>query len=644
VRAAVSVARLELKERRLLLVAAPVLGVLPLLLHALEGLWSEEAPFAIIYALVLSFAFPVAVAIAAGTSLLARDANEGRLGFYFSRPLSAGALWSGKLLAAAALLVVALLGTSLPTMLASHWLHGAPVALQTMPLWAALGLSVLLMGTSHSLALVYRVRSWWLALDVVIGSLLLLAFWVVFEGLLLEGAGPALERALPGLLACAGIAPLAAVAAQLGRGGADLRHGRGAHSVALWLTLAVGVAALWGFGVWLRRIQPSEAGVGSVAAAPAGPGTLLTPAPGFGRGGFAPAFLMDAATGDWTRISAERLSPLAFSPDGRLAAWVATGRQLRSRLQSELLPGVETGERVPILADWAVNGIAWHGDPGGSLLVARFPGGPPRIDEVALDPADAWQSVLALDAERARAALASRHELGIVDPGTGRVTDRLSVDAKAAEFLPDGALRVYAWEGSVAVGELVVLDWSPADGSRVERARVPGGLLMGLETAGDRALARVVDAARGASSNVLVDVDGGSTHQLGPGRARLLSGGEVALVGGGLLRVFDRAGSVRAEWPFERRILGLVEWLPRQLALGVWEPGGETWETTELFDLEAGRVLRSEPGLLPVGGPGFAQHPPQPGSAGARLFRTRPGGLVSLEADGTRRVVVPDPE
>jgi hypothetical protein len=103
----------EIRERRAIPLAALALGILPVIagsIPALTRIGGTDVREDL--AVVLGFAFPVAVALGLGVSVIGRDLAEGRLGFYFSRPISGFALWAGKmgatliLIGASALLVV----------------------------------------------------------------------------------------------------------------------------------------------------------------------------------------------------------------------------------------------------------------------------------------------------------------------------------------------------------------------------------------------------------------------------------------------------------------------------------------------------------------------------------------------------------
>ena len=70
-------------------------------------------------ALGLALIVSLVLAMALGGSVIARDLGERRLGFYFARPISGGAIWAGKLAAAAVLAVGAGVLVLLPASLFS---------------------------------------------------------------------------------------------------------------------------------------------------------------------------------------------------------------------------------------------------------------------------------------------------------------------------------------------------------------------------------------------------------------------------------------------------------------------------------------------------------------------------------------------
>src|SRR5262245_46348770 len=109
----------ELAERRLLLLAALLLGLVALAAPWIPGLPPQSADeLRGGVALVLTGLLTTVTAVLLGGSVIARDLAERRLGFYFSRPIPGGALWAGKLTAAVALVLASGVLASTPALLA----------------------------------------------------------------------------------------------------------------------------------------------------------------------------------------------------------------------------------------------------------------------------------------------------------------------------------------------------------------------------------------------------------------------------------------------------------------------------------------------------------------------------------------------
>ncbi|HEY1434184.1 MAG TPA: hypothetical protein VGG65_02355, partial [Thermoanaerobaculia bacterium] len=97
-RSFLAIARREFVEKRLILVAATVGSTFPFVLMGIAsrgrsfGTAEDRALVSVVIAALLA----IVLAVAFGASILARETAEGRLGFYFSRPISATSIWTGK--------------------------------------------------------------------------------------------------------------------------------------------------------------------------------------------------------------------------------------------------------------------------------------------------------------------------------------------------------------------------------------------------------------------------------------------------------------------------------------------------------------------------------------------------------------------
>jgi hypothetical protein len=165
----------EIVERRLLLVAALVLGLVPLLAPLLPGMPpARPAELRSGTALGIALVLTLALALLLGGSVIVRDLAERRLGFYFARPLSGTAIWAGKLAAAAALTVGAGLLVLLPATLvggppdpSGYWGTSSGVfqsGFSLAVIW--FGVLLLTLTAAHAVSVMVRSRSPWLLLDL----------------------------------------------------------------------------------------------------------------------------------------------------------------------------------------------------------------------------------------------------------------------------------------------------------------------------------------------------------------------------------------------------------------------------------------------------------------------------------------------
>ena len=638
--AVLGIARREVRERRVLLAAAVTLSLLALALQIVPApVWTHELGEAL--ALVLFLAFPAAAALAVGSSLIGRDLAERRLSFYLSRPLSAGALWAGKFLGGASLVLGAFLFCYFPITLSTGGL--APHALA---LWTLLLLG--LMGFAHVITAMYRSGSRLFVLDLVLGALFVTVFGALVRRLVVAGVGAVvlgLDGALPVAAATALVGTMVAAAAQLACGRADPHRGHIALSTAGWtLALAtLGGLAVW--SAWLLGVTPADVGgVGHpLFAAPGGSALIFKGASSQGRGGFSPVFLMDGDGGTYVRLAPERLTPPAFAADGGRAVWVAPAASWWEIFNPNPVPAFDAGDALLAVPD-AGRAEPWY--PRRMLVVARLDQGDPVIVERPLEPRDA-SLALAVAADGQRVLLSGRSSVSLVDATSGRLLAGVSLsDVMSAEFLPDGVVRIFQKARGPGRAAFIVRDWNAMDGAQVERARVPGDFRRFLLLAWHGDLAVVSTDPR---ERALIDARSGAVRVFhsatadAPGAALVLSGDRVAVSLGEEVRIVTRGGDTVASMPIEggARVHALREPAPNELAVGLWTLSLEGRRTLFL-DAATGALRREEKGLLPAGAR-VSGPQPGPGSLASRLFTDLDGALIALEADGRRRVIVPVP-
>ena len=316
-----AVAARELRERWLLFPAGLVLGSLPLALPAF-GLPPDATP---LIGLAIALSVGAAAALLTGSSMLARDASDGRLGFLFTRPLPWPAIWGGKWLAAVALVAGSGLLATVP------WILVGPPEIDGGALGGGLLdpqrstffllLLLLAVGFANFNATAFRSRSAWLAVDTV---LLLLAVWAYTSWVAplyyLQILGPY----RPGwwaLLLPLGPVALALVAAsvpQVAVGRTDVRRAHRAMSVAFWSLVFVALAAAGLRLAWARGATPADLHVNAESHDPSGRWLYAF---GWSERGGAMTFLIDTDSGRHVPMGLERrwgnqFLGMAFATDG----------------------------------------------------------------------------------------------------------------------------------------------------------------------------------------------------------------------------------------------------------------------------------------------------------------------------------------
>jgi hypothetical protein len=618
-RALLAITARELRERWALPLATFCAGFVPLLIGLREG----EQALRISGILAVPTAWTVAFIL--GGSVIARDLGDGRLGFFFTRPVPWWTIAGGKLLAAVLLTLLTTLAAALPFLLAegdfAGYASGFGRSLANGSLAMHLVLLLGLVGFGHAAGVVYRSRSAWAALDFLLFAAAVAGAIAIFRAFVALGVVEAARPPEPwtltlGLLPLA-LVPLAATGVQMAQGRSQLRRGHGALSLTLW----GGAFALFAVaGVLLAReraASPAEFEARHVTRV-AGDSRFVALEASGPRG--QALFVLDTQSGRALRVP--RLSRPSFSPEGRHAVWV---------------------EDAPF---WRLHDL--------ELVLAHLDGPAPLVETVELDQPlpEAEVRDMALAAAGERVAVVQRHTLAVYELPSGRSLSRsTATDGEwvTAAFLPDGRLRALRRVRPVVGGpdrgvipgflELVEL----AGG--VPSSRVP------LEAVGHASLVSGITGDRILLLEHLVPT-GASLHDVRSGRrlrafvsepefrvqgAKLLGTGAVAVIEGGatstrLRLAADDAPDRLVELPARAAYFGSE--LPQgRVAVGLMsEPRPGPYGTRPNLDtlvvaLATGTIERRETGLWPAGGP---------------FFESAAGELVRLDPDtGERKVVVP---
>lgn len=614
----VAVLRREVAERRLLFAGAAALGLLPLAAPLLPGGYPElRGDMAVFLGQILS----TLLALLLGATVVSRDLAEGRLTFYFSRPLTGGAVWAGKLGAAALLTGACGLLAVLPGWLAAGW-GSSKVDLAKLSSWGILVLGLLFL--AHAAGVLLRERSAWLLLDFVAFCAVATLIDVVERNSDLSGTGVYERVSQPGMTAALVILA-AASAVQILAGRSDLRRGRRLLSLWLWPPLLAVAASLAVYSYRATEAEPRDlTRVEGLVAAPRGPWVAVS-GPVRGLPDYHPGLLIDTRSGrsvllpESESYGGEWFIPPAFSADARRVVVANTRFQLSTLLSVDLdRPGAEpvvltkvgqVGQAQRPLLALSPDGRYLAQCAGGRLIVDDLTAG--RL--VATVPLPSYRSgeqirFLANDTLR----LFSNHSREADPPGGPNVRVQ-DLDLRTGQAAPPVVLR--------DTGRLVFL--SSQDGRRLLIGRRGGAL-------------RLHDAATGEA---IADLDPGTRHR----QTAFLADGRPLLAlphpRGTELRVFQADGSGEPRRHLLEGVRGLLiggQPGPASLVLATLDGRAPSRWRSVLLDLETGGSQPLGEGLLP---PLRWGDVPGPDSLASRLF-LRDGTLVLLDLTTGREQIL----
>lgn len=660
-----AIALREIVERRMLLLLALALGLLSVLLPLLPfirkaGSVTESRD---LLAWVLACGFSGGLAIVLGASVVGRDLSEGRLGFFFSRPVSGLSLWAGKfagalLLSAAVAFLTLLPATILGGGLLVPILHVGPIyeiglegRVEAVWLYASLAaLLLFLLAVAHAVSVAIRSRSAWIALDLagVCGAALVVL--LIGRELLLRWA--VMEAARLSLWLAGGVllALLAGGAAQVCAGRTDVKRGHRALSLALWLCVAVCLGAVGFAAARYLDVPAAKLRLVWVSRPPQGEWVSLSGTAHSEKDEFYATFLLNVRTGATIDLGRPAWDNVEFSPDGKSACWsVPTGGPWKPA--PELVMADLRGDR-PITRQ---TGIVLNG----FLMDVLFS---PHGERIAYAD-DQTVSVLESDSLKSVASF----RLPIRTEGRWWLR---------GHFMSRDLLRLYLMEseeGKEQRRNVTILEFSLPAGKLQTTGRIEGldVLWVRLFPQTERLLVRTAQADGGRNHYYLCEGRTGARvsefSQNDPKsfvRAAFLSDGRLVMAeekgDRAELTLFSDAGQPLSTVDLgegRRPLLG-GEPSPGWLAVSLRPPGKSAWnsgpETFEprnllLVDLSTGRVRRDPgtAGLIPV----FDQYywasdvgsSAAPGGVLSRLLIEKEGGrstLLELDpASGTRRVI-----
>ena len=368
-----------------------------------------------------------------GATCIARDLRERRLSYYLSRPLSAAAIWAGRMLAGEGLALASFLIILVPG-LTTGPTPGAPGWPEVKMLAGAAAALLACVAVGHALAVMLASRSGWLALDLVA----LVASGVATAWLLGVAAGTGDRDLIEGYVllltlgAAAGI--LGGGLAQVAVGRTDARSGHRALSLTLWSSFASFLLLAAGHTAFLLNPTPrSLNSLGSVWTGSRGTLVVLSGTTR-GRGGCESTFAVDTASGHWLVLGRPHVDtpPLAVSADGRRAVWAE--RRGGRDADPSVVRCVEVGpegprERATTIVLKQRFGVRVALSPSGHLLAISEP---PLLTVSEVDSGRLLASVRLADAEATALAFVTERRV--------RIEQRIGSREIAAETLVVSAL------------------------------------------------------------------------------------------------------------------------------------------------------------------------------------------------------------
>ncbi|HUP60628.1 MAG TPA: hypothetical protein VNA69_09445 [Thermoanaerobaculia bacterium] len=318
---ALVIATRELRERSRLFLMCAAMALLPFLISLVPAAKNDRSMVIATTGGALAAIMAVGTAIALGTSTIGGDLAARRLSFYFAKPISPAALWSGKVMSALLTSAVCYAIIAVPSVLVTQqkWLQTWTDPGQLLALLA--GIVVALFFTSHVLGTMVRSKSALIGIDFALAFGAGFALFFIIRPLLLASVD-----LLKGVLAALAAAVLLIVAIapvwQLANGRTDVRRSHAALSRALWVSMAVLVVVAAAFMWWIVSVAPSDVThVNDLEQAPGSNHFVLTGANKY-RGDYQATFLVNADTGRYTRLDSPVWWNVRYSSDGRVAAWM----------------------------------------------------------------------------------------------------------------------------------------------------------------------------------------------------------------------------------------------------------------------------------------------------------------------------------
>lgn len=582
-----TIAGRELRERSFVFVTAAVISLVPFIPAVLPNPRGTSPLLVVMFVgTVAAVSFTIGLSIIMGGSIVARELADKRLSFYFSKPISAHAIWFGKVLGALSTIALCFVITLTPALLVGHseWRTGLGLSTSGSILGLVI-VSITLLLVSHAVNTAVRSRSPLLALDIALLAITVAVVWLLVRTFVVNGAVALFWRVLGSIVLVVPLIIVAGGAWQVARGRTDIRRSHRELSRFFWSAMVIVLLVAAGYVTWVFSAGPRDITIEEMSSNSRADWVAVTGKADH-RADYHPTFLVDVKTGRSLRLTASALKGRSeFTRSGDAVVSITPSADMQGRGEIHLLRLNDGGS-----------------DQGTGIV------------------ASPW-SVLVLSDDLRRMATFDRGILSIHDLPSKTLLASVRIpfgQMKQLFFVSDDLVRVYAstvWMGNphvsphevriyefnVTTRELVPTGSVKATAvSMFFRANANGSTLVVNERGGaDGQRMRLLDGRTGAERAV---INGYSPFGVAPlrdgGVAFLESRGEACFA-----RILDAHGSLVADIPVGSKGMGgVLEAVPGSKYIaavlrGAGARNGKGWDLY-VVDAQRGTIDRVEHGLV----------------------------------------------
>jgi hypothetical protein len=311
-----TVAGREFRERRMVFAGAAMVAAMPFLFALLPSASGTGRDVRILgTGGILAFCWAMGLAIVLGATFVSRELADRRLSFYLTKPVSAPALWFGKLFAAWAVVLASTAIVFGPSVLAGWqvWSQSWNIELRTFTM-ATIAVSLSAVLAFHAITTSVRSRSPLIAIDLAVCAVIAGAMWLLVQPLLArmsrDNAAYVAWIVTGGMI----LSLVPAGAWQIARGRSDIRASHAALSKFTWVAAPVVIALAASFVAWILSATPSDLESPYGSQAPTGKWAWLE-GKDVHRNDYHPMFLIDIRSGSHVSVARSVVEP-SFSRDG----------------------------------------------------------------------------------------------------------------------------------------------------------------------------------------------------------------------------------------------------------------------------------------------------------------------------------------